>query len=215
MYPSIRRAPPVLIYALLLSLLPACGVGQRYKEMTAKTTNYPAASDSPTDEINLFEGTALQEAVAMFAEKTGGSIRAISLNVHQDYAVLQAQDASNPARIVSYEYRRGVVSGPTSVEPSGDGGSSALTDRIFSFDEVNLARVPDLMSNAIERVPVADAQPSHMILQRDATREKNLRWLVYVSGADGDGHLTADARGQVLGVNDAREGVNANADDER
>lgn len=207
MLPTIRRATRLLIYALMLSLLPACGVGQRVKEMTAKTTNYPAASDSPTDEINLFEGAALQEAVALFAEKTGGRIRAISLDVHQDYAVLQAQDAENPARIVSYEYRRGVVSGPTSVEPT-DGGSSVLTDRLFNFDEVNLARVPDLMSTAIERVPVEDAQPSHMILQRSTARGKGLQWLVYVKGANRDGHLIADAAGRVLGVNETREGVN-------
>jgi hypothetical protein len=186
-----RLSKHCALLALLFILL-GCNLSERLKRM-----NKPGSSESKT--VNLYEGTAMQEAAAKFKEKIGGKVMALSLTTYGPsysggFAVLQAQDPKKPENIDSYEYKGGTVSGPTPVSMMGSG---KLEDNLFDLDEVNFAATPALAKEALTRLNIEGGEVHIMVIRRNLPFSKDIRWHVSVEGPRRKGFADADKNGVI------------------
>lgn len=192
---SRHRSPISLLCAIviLLFVLLGCNLSEKLKEIN--NTGKPAKSS-----VNLYEGTAMREAVAKFKEKIGGPVKAFSLTTYSPkysggFAVLQAQDPKKPENIDKYEYKNdGTVSGPTPVTVSGGG---RIEDNLFDLDEVNFAATESLVKEAVSRLNIEEGEAHIMVIRRNLPFSKDIRWHVSVEGPRRKGFADADKNGVI------------------
>jgi hypothetical protein len=186
------RLPMLCAFLSLLFVLLGCNLSERLKEMSN-------SNSSGSKTVNLYEGTAMQEAAAKFKEKIGGKVRALSLTTYGPsysggFAVLQAQDPKKPENVDSYEYKGGTVTGPTPVSMMGGG---RLEDNLFDLDEVNFAAAPALAKEALSRLNIEGGEVHIMVIRRNLPFSKDIRWHVSVEGPRRKGFADADKNGVI------------------
>lgn len=192
---SSHNSPVSLLCAIfiLLFVLLGCNLSERLKGMKNSGT-------SANKTVNLYEGTAMRDAVAKFKEQIGGPVKALSLTTYSPkysggFAVLQAQDPKKPENIDSYEYKNdGTVAGPTPVTVSGSG---KLEDNLFDLDEVNFAATEALAKEAVSRLNIEGGEAHIMVIRRNLPFSKDIRWHVSVEGTRRKGFADADKNGVI------------------
>jgi hypothetical protein len=156
------------------------------------------------DKKSMFEGTTAQDAGEAFKKKLGGPVKALSLELEKDVAVLKAQDPNKPQNVDEYKYVKGIVLGPTPVQLNVL--ERNLDGTLFNLDEINLAATEALAKEAVKSTAVEGGRVTKMMIERglslDAgmTKAGTIRWEVTVEGTRENASATANVKGEIVGV---------------
>jgi hypothetical protein len=135
--------------------------------------------------------TALREVYA----KAGKPLDVLMLRVSSEALVVQARDRRDGSSVIQYEYRRGRLNGPVSVQLRGSG---SLDENLFPIEAVNLDSIPSLAKLAIRRVDPQDGKVKEVLVRRALPFERAVRFRVYVESPRRDGYIDADEAGNPI-----------------
>src|SRR4029453_8020668 len=136
------------------------------------------------DKRSMFEGTSAQDAGEAFKKKLGGPVKALSLELEKDVAVLKAQDPNKPQNVDEYKYVKGIVLGPTPVQLNSL--ERNLDGTLFNLDEINLSATEALAKEAVKSTGVEGGHVTKMVIERglnlssDVSKSGTVRWEVTV-----------------------------------
>jgi hypothetical protein len=186
-HPIVKHLSTILAGALFLGAVLACNLTG--KLLSKKT---------------MFEGGTAQDAGEAFKKKLGGSVKALSLELEREVAILRAQDPNKPQNVDEYRYVRGIVMGPNPIQLNLL--ERNLDQTLFNLEEINLAATEALAKAAVERTAVEGGKVTKMMIERglsfatDMTKTGTVRWQITVEGTRENASATADVKGNILGV---------------
>ena len=151
----------------------------------------------PQEGEALWSAERLPKLLAKYHEALPGKIRALEFVIYSHRAQMQVQDPAKPENVDQYDYS-GKISAPIPVRLHGSGN---LEDNLFGLDEVAFDRIPALVAEAMEKMPLEGSQVTHVIVKRGLPFSQDMRIFVYVNGTRKSGMLRADGKGHVLEVN--------------
>jgi hypothetical protein len=148
----------------------------------------------------LHDADELQLALGALNAQLPKPIRALSLRVYPDRALLQAQNKKRPSSVEQYRYRAGEIMGPVNVQLSGTG---KLKDNLFPLKYADLTVIPRLVEQAERRVDLVGGHATGVTLKRNLPLSMDIQFEVVVSAADGEQRYV-DARkdGEIFRVRD-------------
>jgi hypothetical protein len=144
----------------------------------------------------LWEPGRLSKVLAEYHAALPGRIRVLDLRIYSDRVLMQVQDPAKPENVDQYDYS-GRISAPIPVRLHGSGN---LEDNLFNLDDVAFDRIPALVAEAMEKMPIEGGHVTHIWVRRDLPFTKDIRIFVYVDGTRKDGMLKADGKGRVVQV---------------
>jgi hypothetical protein len=122
------------------------------------------------------------------------------LVLYTGYAIFELRDPAKRENVDRYVLRPSGYDEPRPVTVSGR-DKSQLDAATFRLSEVRFALVPQLVADAKIRIPVADGQVSHIIIDKFFPFRKALGFRVYIrSEREGGGYVSYDAAGKMLKV---------------
>lgn len=147
------------------------------------------------DAVKYFESVEeINKIKATFAEKVGGELKVLYLNLHDNYAEIQAQNPQKPENVDQYSYRDDAFERVLPVKISGSG---KLEDNLFNLNDVALEKIPELMRDALERSKdLEDPKPSGVRI--DINSRGKLEIHLNVSSTRKNAFLVADAKGKFV-----------------
>jgi hypothetical protein len=161
----------------------------------------PGGAANPAPEAGskkeaLWSEERLPKLLAKYHEALPGKIRALDFKIYSHRAQMQVQDPAKPENVDQYDYS-GKISAPIPVRLHGSG---RLEDNLFDLDEVAFDRIPALVAEAMEKMPIEGGHVTHIWVKRDLPFSKDVRIIVYLDGTRKGGRLKADGKGRVLEV---------------
>lgn len=144
---------------------------------------------------DLFESKPFGEAVVSLKSAAQSPVQAISLLVHGDRVVLQAQYRARPAEVGQYVYRSGKVNGPVPVKLMGTG---KLEDNLFPLDAAKLGAVPALVDAAKAKVKIPGAKLDRVLLKRNLPESMDIQFRVFFKVNGREAYVDADKDGNVF-----------------
>ena len=103
-----------------------------------------------------------------YRQKLPGKCRVLRFEITQSGARLQVQDSAELAKVVAYDYRGTVLSGPSPVDLAGVLEGSSLVDDLFDWDQVAVERIPTLVKEALNRAKLAGSRVVQVTIARQA-----------------------------------------------
>ena len=155
---------------------------------------------------NLFEGSTAAKAVAACTQNIAGSIQAVGLEITKDTATIRVRRANNPDEVDEYVYSHGLCKGPEPVRLNNLERAMSSDPWIFSPDEINLAAMPTVVKDALASVTLEGGKVTKITIKRELatganeSREKEIRWTIEVQGTRESASASANARGEIVGV---------------
>lgn len=187
---SIGMAPALL---LMVTLLGGCG---------------------SRDRVNMFEGTAAQDALAELAKKIGHLVRALKVEMTPLAFSVQVQDPTKPMNVDEYrlehiyalnDYIRYVnITGPTAVQLNLS--DPKLEHNLFDLDSTNIAATAAAAKEAIQRTGVTDGRVSEVDIQRQlfllpSAHCGDVEWSISVKSDREYATAFGDAQGRIARLN--------------
>lgn len=164
--------------------------------------------------INLFEGSAAQEAMTALAGKIGHPAKVLSINITPLSLSVLVQDPAQPMRINEYGiehvywldglYHQARLYGPKAVQPTLV--HSNVKDNLFDLSEVNVAGVPAAAAAAVNRVAIEGGTALAIRIQRrlflvPTAHCGDIEWEIKVRSDREHASAYADAKGHLTRVN--------------
>ncbi len=109
-----------------------------------------------------------------YRQKLPGKCRALRFEMTESGASLQVQDSAELANVVSYDYKRTVLSGPSPVDLAGVLEDSNLADELFDWDQVAVEVIPTLVKVALSRTKLAGTRVVQVKITRKAPNSAEL-----------------------------------------
>lgn len=180
-----------LVTLLCLSLC-AC---QRAPEKRAERNEAIAAVVQPAPPgPSLYTRATLEKAVDDVLGKLGASTGILSIELFPDHARFQVE-AATPGDVAEYDWRAGVVQGPSRIETRGKG---SLQQNLFLLSSLELSNVPSLVEVARSRVDPDQGVVTRVLIRRNLPIDENVGIRVYVDSPLRSSHVDADAHGRPL-----------------
>ena len=179
----------VISLAILLALTLGCGsLAEKLKSASNKSASNTVASNRPTgtspyepnkpaDGERLFESQAqLDEFITALTEAVGtDNPNVLKISLYDQYASVEVQDPKKPENIDGYSWRNGKLSPPNPVKIIGNG---KISDNVFPLKEVNLAGLPDLTKEIMDKLKdVEGGKIVGYVVNRGLPFDKNVRIL--------------------------------------
>lgn len=122
--------------------------------------NATSPTDSGAEKVRIFES---EETIAAFVSQLTEAVgndnpNVLKMNIYESHASAQVQDPAKPENIDSYTFRNGKLSEPTPVKIYGSG---KISDNVFPLKEVNLAGIPALTKEMMDKL--AEVEGGKMI----------------------------------------------------
>lgn len=136
--------------------------------------------------------------------KFGDDVRVLEVDVNDDEFEVKVQDASNPENVDLYKYRGGFLIKNAAVRL--DGLERNLKNTVFNFAEIDFAAIPRLEKAIRERAQLENARITKIEIKRklnlsgDFENSGDVRWYIEFAGEREQISATADAKGNLLGV---------------
>jgi hypothetical protein len=147
-----------------------------------------AASDMMAD------GT-LADAKAQLGARVSGPIRVLRVYVYPDWARFFVQDPKKPENVDAYDYRNGLLQGPTAVQLSGGG---SVSKNVFNLDDVDLSSVPRVVTAVVSKAGLEGGTLSTLSIERRLPFSKDVRIRASVEGTRRKASGEADTKGRLL-----------------
>lgn len=103
-----------------------------------------------------------------YHRKLPGKRRALRFEINQSGASLLVQNSAELAKVVSYDYKGGVLSGPSPVDLSGMVEDFDLAYDLFDWGQVGVERIPTLAKEAVSRTKLAGSRVVQVKIMRQA-----------------------------------------------
>lgn len=129
-----------------------------------------------------------------FAEKVGGEMKVLHLNMSENYADIQAQDPRKPENVDEYVYRNGAIEKVVPVKLSGPG---KLEDNLFKLDDVALEKIPELVREAMERSKDLE-NPKPSLVRIELSSDGKIEVHANISSDRKNAYLVSDAKGKII-----------------
>lgn len=163
-----------------------------------KQSAIPAAPSQPARLVSYYEGTNAADAVAQVRAKVGEPFRVLNVSIYRDRVTLQAQDPKKKENVDEYVVESGVLKPPKPVHLIGIGADDAKTLEANLFDPatVDLAKIPDLIHEADQKVQIEGRTFGGVDIRRDMFESDGpVRIDMDYSGTRKNGYLRTDRHG--------------------
>lgn len=200
-----RRLVALCALALGVAGLAACGSADDEGTTDASATQVTTAIGPPTAPPDPppppvrgpFEAGGLNRIANQLRAQLGRPPRLLEIVLSEHFAEFQVQDPDRPDTVNQYEWRDGVIEGPTPVRVSLGRGS--LAERLFPLDSIALNAAARL-ARAARAQPIEGAEAGTMIIRRGLPFRSDVIWFVNVNGTRDNRQLRALADGRVYEV---------------
>jgi hypothetical protein len=141
-------------------------------------------------------------ALAALQQRLGAPLAILQVVVFPDSVEIDARDPREPMHVDRYTYADGRLESP---EPVAVGRNERqLRARLFPLTAADLARLPELLPQALEEVRAEEGKVDQITLQRDehtswvydSTSWTKPRFRVHVSGPRSGGYVEFDLDGK-------------------
>jgi hypothetical protein len=146
--------------------------------------------------VSYYEGTHAVEAIQQIRAKVGEPFRILKLRIDDDYIVVQAQNPKKRENVDEYRISRGELKPAIPVRLFGQTDQETLEANLFDPSDVDLAKIPDLVREANEKVQLEGREISGISIDRDMfDDDRPINIDVNYSGSRKNGYLRADRKG--------------------
>ena len=192
-----------LAVAVAIGALAVCGIFSDFRRKTiseARTSDSQAVDRTAGTRFqsNLLQGPGAVELLTKYQAKLGSPIHAVELTMHATHASLTAQDPKHPDQLGRYSYQEGTV-GAGSPEPSARYRGS-LARHLFKLEDLPLARLPTLVTEATAALGFEQGEPSHVIIRRGGGSVGGVTIRVYARNDRHSGSVEFDGTGKLRKV---------------
>lgn len=145
--------------------------------------------------VKYFESVEeINKIKAVFAEKIGGEVKVLYLNLDENYAEIQAQNPQKLENVDQYSYRDDAFERVLPVKISGFG---KLEDNLFKLNGVALEKIPELVREAMERSKdLENPKPSGVRIDRNSSGKVEIH--LNVNSTRKNAYLVCDAKGNII-----------------
>jgi hypothetical protein len=165
-------------------------------------------------QVNLFEGTAAQDAWMELAKKIGPTARALDIDITPLALSVRVQDPSQPSHIDEFSlehdymfngyYHQVHISGPKPVQPTLV--NENLEENLFNRDDVNIAGIAETSRSAVDRTALEAGAVSKIHIQRHlyllpSAQCGDVEWEIQVRSDREYASAYADAKGRITSLN--------------
>ena len=196
---NFQIARAIIVISLFAIFSSACSsLNQNNSSVSQTNVNISQPQRRPTRDPNAvkyFESVEeIAKIKAAFAEKIGGEVKILEMNLAENYSEIQAQDPRKPENVDQYTYRDGAMEKVVPVKISGSG---KLEDNLFNINDVATEKIPDLVREAMERSKdLEDPKPSLVRLELDHKGKPEIN--VSISSTRKNALMVCDAKGNVI-----------------
>lgn len=171
--------------------------------LSSNSPNLQARPTRDPNAVNYFESVEeLNKMKAAFAERVGGKMKVLYIQMGENYAEIQAQDPNKPENVDQYRYRNGEMEKVLPVKLSGPG---KLENSLFDYDDVNLDKIPELVAEAKKRAKDLEGMKASglriergLMIVRKPSDANEPMINISVSGTRKGAYLKADLKGNNL-----------------
>ena len=151
----------ISIMALGALMFVAIGCGFIDKLKSQSNTSSGNTSGNSSTSSNRFDPPAKGEPMYQTQAQIDNFVKALTaavgtdnpkllkLSFYNDYAMAQVQNPNKPENVDSYDWRNGKLSAPNPVKIIGSG---KISDNVFPLKDVNLAGLPDLTKQVLDKL---------------------------------------------------------------
>lgn len=142
--------------------------------------------------VKYFESVEeINKIKAVFAEKVGGDLKVLYMNLDDNYAEIQAQNPQKPENVDQFSYRDDAFERTMPVKISGSG---KLEDNLIDLKDVALEKIPDLVRDAMERSKdLEDPKPSSVRIDMSSAGKVQIN--ININSTRKNASLVCDAKG--------------------
>ena len=166
--------------------------------------------------VNLFEGTAVQEAITELSKRIGHPARALNVDITPLSLIVRVQDPAQPSHIDEYgfehiyyhefnDYIHSVhIYGPRPVQLTLI--NENLEENLFDLSEVNIAGTPEASKSAVDRTALEGGAVAAIHIQRHlflipSAHCGDVEWEIQVKSDREYASAYADAKGRINRLN--------------
>ena len=165
-------------------------------------------------QVNLFEGTAAQEAMTELSKKIGHPARALNADITPLSLIVRVQDPAHPSHIDEYGLEHiyalnGFLHyvnlyGPKPVQPTLINNN--LEENLFDLSDVNIAGTAEASKSAVDRTAIEDGTVTTIHIQRHlflipSARCGDVEWEIDVKSDREYANAYADTKGHINHLN--------------
>ncbi|MGA2404138.1 MAG: hypothetical protein ABSG91_20930 [Syntrophobacteraceae bacterium] len=173
-----------------------------------------AGCDGGPKEVNLFEGTAAQDAVTELSKKIPHPARALNVDITPLSLTVRVQDPAQPLHIDEYGlehvywlnglYHQVRLFGHTPVQPTLINDN--LDENLFDLSDVNIGNAAETSKSAVSRTAVEGGTVAKIHIQRHlflipSAHCGDVEWEINVRSDREYAYAYADAKGRINGLN--------------
>ena len=174
-----------------VSLLAACS---REMPVVQQQSVMPAKPRPPL--IAYYEGKHAADAIQQIRAKVGEPFRVLNIRIDDDMIVVQAQDPKKRENVDEYRISRGELKPSIPVRLMGLTDQETLEANLFDPADVDIAKIPDLVREANEKVQLEGREIGGISIDRDMFDEQRpIQIDVNYRGLRKNGYLRADRKG--------------------
>jgi hypothetical protein len=165
-------------------------------------------------QVNLFEGTAAQDAMTELSKKIGHPARALNVDITPLSLTLRVQDPAQPSHIDEYSleheymfkgyYHHVNLSGPKPVQLTLINNN--LEENLFDLSDVNIAGTSETSKSAVNRTALEGGAVAAIHIQRHlflipSAHCGDVEWEIHVKSDREYASAYADAKGHINRLN--------------
>ncbi|MFZ0943356.1 MAG: hypothetical protein WB930_01840 [Syntrophobacteraceae bacterium] len=167
-------------------------------------------------QVNLFEGTAAQDAMTELSKRIGHPARALNADITPLSLTVRVQDPAQPSHIDEYSleheywsysyyhYHRVNLSGPKPVQLTLI--NENLEENLFDLSEVNIAGVAETSQSAVNRTALEGGAVASIHIERHlflipSAHCGDVEWEIHVKSDREYANAYADAKGRINRLN--------------
>jgi hypothetical protein len=165
-------------------------------------------------QVNLFEGTAAQDAMTEVSKKIGHPARALNVDITALSLIVRVQDPAHPSHIDEYSleheymfygsYHQVHLSGPKPVQLTLI--NEKLEENLFDLGDVNIAGTAEASKSAVNLTALEGGAVATIHIQRQlfllpSAHCGDVEWEIHVKSDREYASAYADAKGHMNGLN--------------
>src|SRR5262249_20874865 len=155
--------------SMLLFLLPLLCACQRefpvQRQSVMRSQRFPPQPAAPA--ASFVEGTHAVDGVQKIRARVGEPFRVLEIYIYSDSLMLQAQDAKKPENVDQYRLEDDGEIKSTPVHLMGQTDEKTLAANLFDPSTVDLAKIPDIVREANEKVQLEGREFSTVSIRRN------------------------------------------------
>jgi succinyl-diaminopimelate desuccinylase len=152
-----------------------------------------AIADAVPEGPSLLERSQIERWVGVLRARFGPSARVLSLDARPQKISIQVADSRNQGEVLEYGVTTSGLSDPIRAELRGKGD---LDTNLFLLRVAALEKLPEMVSQATQRVDAAEGKVERVLLRRQLPHSNDVRFRIYVGSPQVSGQADFEANGR-------------------